>query len=266
MQDRERYFFDINGYLTVPNALSPEQVAALNAQIDERIEQHSDRNAGYLGFGDVLQWGGAMTSLIDHAATLPYLDAMFGPMPWATPDRGPFYRLDHTYVTVIRPDAKEAGAFILHGGGTPFDPGQFYRVSEGTIYNGLVVVAYNLEDVNEGDGGLGVVPGSHKGNFRMPREWQDLRHGSPIAKAVTGPAGTAVFFTEALSHGTLPWHGKRERRTVFFKYNAYCSAFSSSYLDETTPGWEAMTERQRKILEAPNSRGKGRRPRQLQAQ
>jgi hypothetical protein len=266
MQEHERYFFDINGYLAVPGALSAKEVSELNAQIDEHIEHHSDRNAGFLNFKGVLEWGGPMTKLIDHAATLPYLDAMFGPAPWSKPDRGPFYRLDHTYATVIRPDAKEAGAFILHGGGTPFDPGQFYRVNEGTIYNGLVVVAYNLEDVNEGDGGLGVVPGSHKGNFRLPHQWQDLRGNNPIARAVTGPAGTAIFFTEALSHGTLPWKGRRERRTVFFKYNAYCSAFSDKYLDETTPGFEKLTERQKMILEAPSSRVQRRRPSQLQPQ
>ena len=264
MNDNERYFFDINGYLTVPNALSSDQIAALNEMIDQRIESHSDPRASNFGFGDLLSWKGPTLNLIDNPPVLPYLDGLFGPIPWSKGAGGPFYRLDHTYITVIRPNAKDAGAWTLHGGGTPYDPGQFYRVNEGLLYNGLVVVAYNLTDVNEGDGGLGVVPGSHKANFRLPRDWQDLRAGSPIAKAVTGKAGTAVFFTEALSHGTLPWKGQHERRTIFFKYHNYCSAFGDTYLDETTQNMEELTERQRQLLEAPNSRGKGRRRAELQ--
>jgi hypothetical protein len=48
------------------------------------------------------------------------------------------------------------------------------------MYNGLTAVAYNLTDVNPGEGGFGCIPGSHKSK-----------------------AGTAIIFTEALTHGTL---------------------------------------------------------------
>ncbi|HZP81290.1 MAG TPA: hypothetical protein VFB21_06615 [Chthonomonadaceae bacterium] len=40
--------------------------------------------------------------------------------------------------------------------------------------NGLTVVAYNLKDVNPGDGGFGCVPGSHKSNLPFPSEWREL--------------------------------------------------------------------------------------------
>jgi len=265
MNDNERYLFDLNGYLTVPNAISAAQISALNAQIDEHVEQHSDRNAGYLGFNSVLDWRGPMLELIDNSRVVPYLETLFAPPPYRGAETGPYFRLDHTYVTVIRPGAKNAGAFTLHGGGAPYDPGQYYHVRDGRMFNGLIVVAYNLTDVNEGDGGLGCVPGSHKANFKMPNDWNDLRKANPISRSVTGPAGTAVFFTEALSHGTLPWTANHERRTVFFKYNCYCTAFGDSYLDEGASTWDELTPRQRLILEAPNARGKGRQRAQLQA-
>ena len=107
---------------------------------------------------------------------------------------------------------------ILHGGGTPFDPSQYYQVKDGRMYNGLVVVAYNLHDVGPGDGGFGCVPGSHKSNYPFPSEWRDLADFKPFMRAVTGPAGTAVVFTEALTHGAMPWTGAHERRTLFLKY------------------------------------------------
>ena len=36
----------------------------------------------------------------------------------------------------------------LHGGATPFDPSQYFRYDNGRMHNGLMVVAYNLKDVN----------------------------------------------------------------------------------------------------------------------
>jgi hypothetical protein len=255
MNRSEQYFFDVNGYLTVRDALTPEQVAGLNAQIDERIAEHDEPDAPQLGFSHCLGWRGAMVDLIDNPRIEPYLDALLGPPPYARDDSGPFHRLDHTYATVLRPHAPDAGAWHLHGGNTPFDPGQFYHVSEGRMYNGLVVIAYNLTDVGEHDGGFGCVPGSHKANFRIPPDWNDLRKSNPIARAVTGPAGSAVVFTEALSHGTLPWHGQHERRTVFFKFNAFCTAFSGRYLDQAAMPWPELNERQRAILEPPHARG-----------
>jgi ectoine hydroxylase-related dioxygenase (phytanoyl-CoA dioxygenase family) len=259
MNDTEKYLFDVNGYLVVPDAIPPELVAQLNGQIDERMAASEARDAQQNAFSHCLTWRGAMLELIDNPRMETYLNNLLGPPPYSGPDRGPYYRLDHTYATVLMPRAEGAGAYILHGGNTPFDPGQFYRVSEGCIYNGLVVVAYNLTDVGEGDGGLGVVPGSHKANFRLPGDFTDLRRPNPLARAVCARAGSAVIFTEALSHGTLPWRGNHQRRTVFFKFNAYCSAFSGSYLDELTRDWPELSERQRSILEAPNSRSPGRR-------
>lgn len=254
MNENEKYFFDVNGFIAVPDAIPPQLLARLNALVDRRIAAHDTPDAPQLHFGEVLGWRDAMLELIDNPRLTPYLDALMGPPPYAGPERGPFFRLDHTYATVLRPHAPDAGAPVLHGGNTPFDPGQFYHVSEGRMYNGLVVVAYNLTDVGEGDGGFGCVPGSHKANFRIPGDWNDLRRHNPIARAVGGRAGSAIIFTEALSHGTLPWHGDHERRTVFFKYNAYCTAFAEPHLDRLATGWPELTSRQRAILEPPHAR------------
>ena len=37
MNDHERYMFDLQGYLVVPGALSPEKIAQLNSVLDEHI-------------------------------------------------------------------------------------------------------------------------------------------------------------------------------------------------------------------------------------
>jgi hypothetical protein len=73
---------------------------------------------------------------------------------------------------------------------------------------------------------------------------------------VTGPAGTAAIFTEALSPGTLRWRGAGERRTVFMKDNPHPIAWSARFYDrDRHPG---LRERQRAILEPSNARYGGR--------
>ncbi|MDP6701225.1 MAG: mitomycin antibiotics/polyketide fumonisin biosynthesis protein, partial [Candidatus Latescibacteria bacterium] len=94
---------------------------------------------------------------------------------------------------------------------------------------------------------------SHKSNYRFPGEWKNMDEAiQPCVQRVTGPAGTAVIFTEALTHGALPWRGAGERRTVFFKYSPHPVSWSAGYFDDGV--YEGLSERQRDILEAPNAR------------
>jgi hypothetical protein len=246
MDDRARYLFDLNGYLALPDALSPAQVAELDALMDERIARDVPAEAHTHRFGDVLDWGPAVRRLIDHEPILGYLEEILGTG----------FRLDHDYADLIRSGKGPIGT-RLHGGAVPYDAGQSYTFMEGRPRSGLLVVAYNLRDVGPRDGGFGCVPGSHKANVPFPEEWRELdedRDG--LVRAVTGPAGTAIIFTEAMTHGTLPWRGAGERRTLFLKYDPGAYAWGAAFYDRDR--WPDLSERQRAILESPNARYRGR--------
>ncbi len=118
--------------------------------------------------------------------------------------------------------------------------------------NGLFVVAYNLYDVNPGDGGFAAVPGSHKSNFPFPAQWRELEGSQdlPFVTQVTGKAGTAILFTEAMTHGTLPWRGD-ERRTIFYKYSPPALSWSPVYYDAAV--YPDLSERQQAILSPPSA-------------
>ena len=45
MTERELYLFDLQGYLVVPNALTAEQVDALNRILDEHIAEETEPSA-----------------------------------------------------------------------------------------------------------------------------------------------------------------------------------------------------------------------------
>ncbi len=250
MTDDERYLFDLQGFLVVPGALDEGEVAALNALADEQVAVEVQPGARNHRFDELLDWGPPYRALIDHPRVVPYLAELLG-------DR---FRLDHVYLDLIRSGKGPVGT-VLHGGATPYDPAYSYRYDNGRMRNGLTVVAYNLADVNPGDGGFAAVPGSHKANLPFPADWRDLDVPHPCVLPVTGPAGTAILFTEALTHGTLPWTAAHERRTIFYKYSPNCLSWSAHYYDaDACPD---LTDRQRAILEPPNARYAYRKSRRL---
>ncbi len=242
MTEEEKYLFDLQGFLVVENALAPAQLQALNDLLDQRIAQEVPAAAHTHRFAHtLLHWGQAYRDLVDNPAVTPYLAELLGED----------FRLDHDYLDIIRAGKGPIGT-SLHGGAWPFHSTHYFRCLNGTMRNGLFVVAYNLYDVHPGDGGFAAVPGSHKSNFPFPVQWQELAESQdlPFVAQVTGPAGTAILFTEAMTHGTLPWRG-HERRTIFYKYSPPALSWASEYYDAAD--YPDMTDRQKAILTPPRA-------------
>ncbi|MEL6458225.1 MAG: phytanoyl-CoA dioxygenase family protein [Cyanobacteria bacterium J06621_15] len=236
--ETERYLFDLQGFLVVENALSDNEILALKEIVNKQVAIENQPSASKLRFDSLLSWGKPFLNLIDNPRITPYLSEFLG---------GKF-RLDHDYIHLIRQGLGPIGC-NLHGGGTPYDPTQYYSFRNGRIYNGLLAVAYELNDVHPGDGGFACIPGSHKSNLACPKEWLNLESPTGIVKSVTIKAGSAIIFTEALSHGTLPWKGKNERRTLFYKYSPGSYAWLRNYYNpENFPN---LTASQREILKTP---------------
>ena len=266
MTETEMYLFDLRGYLVVKGALTQEQVADLS----ERLERHrsegrrlfgSDRtrypageSAAFSG-KSLIEWGGAYVDLIDLPAVAPYLEMLLGRN----------YRLDHDYIKID--SAANPGKLYLHGGGQgaggatdlvgPTDGGQcYYRYNNGRFYNGLVAVGFELDTVPPGAGGFACVPGSHKVNFELPSDWKLSETQAEIPECVDrveAQAGNAIIFTEACAHGTVPWQGDGERRTIFYKYCPHAVAWSPCYYNADRYG--SLSERQRGLLMPPSAFG-----------
>ncbi|HTW99589.1 MAG TPA: phytanoyl-CoA dioxygenase family protein [Acidimicrobiales bacterium] len=238
MRDEDRYLFDLQGYLVVPDALGPGEVAELNEVVDAMAADDAAGERSALRFGNLLPRHRAFRDLIDNASVLPVLEELLGED----------LRLDHDYLDIIRTGEGPLGC-RLHGGATPFNPAEYYLSGDGRLHSGLFVVAYNLRDVGPEDGGFACVPGSHKAAFPYPEDWKDLARPHDCVRRVSGAAGTAILFTEALVHGTLPWRADHERRTVFYKYSPAALAWSRQYYDPNELA--GLTTRQRDLLRSP---------------
>ena len=80
MNEQERFLFDLQGFLVVPNALSADELARLNAAVDEEIEQNTGKDMRTHRFGGLLDRGTTFHFLIDNPRITPYLDELLGVM------------------------------------------------------------------------------------------------------------------------------------------------------------------------------------------
>ena len=261
MTEEERYLFDLQGYLVVEDVLKPAEVQQLNELLDSRDlwNQPRGRDAplDYETFDELFFhvspphcWGKPLLDLLGHPRMAGYLQEILGPK----------FRYDHGQAMFMR---KGSGSLELHGGGTPWDPVGFYRVADGSIHCGLTVVAYALCDVGPDDGGFVVVPGSHKSDFPRPDSFLDPENCGPLLRRIPHRAGSAIIFTEALTHGTLPWTAEHERRALLYRYTPGNMAFVGRYRQDSAelPDWAYprpsdaadadLTPELRRLLEPP---------------
>jgi hypothetical protein len=229
----ERYFFDVNGYVVVDGVLSAAEARRLDDVITARGLPRPGESVVSQRFGpDFLLWDGGFRDLVDHRAVLPRVRDLLGD----------HLRIDHAYGIVMAPGTSGLG---LHGGGTPWDPSQYYLHRGGRMYSGLTAVIWSLVDSNRGDGGFGCIPGSHKA-----AEW--LPDGVPAdwVREIPLAAGSVLIFTEALTHCTLPWQSGRERRAVLIKYAPGHLAWGL-HTDPPAELWRSLTETQRRLFQPP---------------
>lgn len=274
-----RQMFAQQGYVIIPNVLKQTQLDALNGEYDRRTSdseaiQHkagTDKQKRYF-LGERSQhtssdchgntyrgrrfWSKAFKDLIDNETMFPIIEEILGDPSWGhvpahtPPELRPLFRLDHDNIH-YKPgrspqDGPDKGG-SLHG-----NPGNFH-----------ITCVYELKTVEKGDGGFGCVPGSHKphiderltsieGEWRSNwcnTEWTSRLPNWPDdvpVHHVEAKAGDCILFTEKLKHGTIPWSGKNERRTLFYKYVPFGMHHGDAGYDTTDP---ELTERQRRILE-----------------
>lgn len=270
MTEEEAYLFDLRGFIVVKNALQPEQIDDLSRRLEAHRSSNpspilgSDRtilddDAGAWSAPSLLELGGAYLDLINLPTIAPYLSKLLGE----------HYRLDHDYAKIDSKMPEREKTLYLHGGGQgaggpadlvgPSDGGQcFYRYSNGRFFNGLVAVAFELDDVQAGDGGFACVPGSHKSNIGLPAAWRHSKIQAEVpdfVARVAAAAGDAIIFTEACAHGTVPWEGKpgSERRTLFYKYCPHAVAWSPCYYNANN--YPDLSAEQRQMLMPPSAFG-----------
>jgi ectoine hydroxylase-related dioxygenase (phytanoyl-CoA dioxygenase family) len=245
----QRYLFDLHGYLVLRDVLSAAEVAELNRLIDaQRLPGPREKirfgsAAGHHGPDHgFLNWGEPFCRLLDHEAIMPVLRDRLGDC----------FRLDRLYgIRMLK--GQTMGAMHADYGASARNvstrPGERFHFAPNGIYEGFTVAAWSLADAGPAHGGFWCIPGSHKSNFKLPRQIHEAPERASCVVIPEVPAGSVVLFTEAVMHGTAPWRADHERRTLLYKYCVSHMAWSRARV--LPPPDVPLTRRQQALLTEP---------------
>jgi hypothetical protein len=256
MTDREKYLFDLQGFLRVPGFLTDEEVERLNAAFDANRDRRVDDGNSYTGESDTLKgrkrdlyqgmltwdhpWCDPFRELLAHPKSIPYLETILG--------RG--WRMDHSPFALFSTAGAEG--LTLHDGGHHVCGPTFYEYKNGQFRCGMIVLQFQLAPVHEGDGGLCCIPGSHKANFNTPRPIIEMYEDTEVIYNIPCRKGDLVIFSESTTHGTRPWTASHERRSLLYRFSPAYLHFAGGYHQTSFPDWvNELTDAQRAVLEPP---------------
>ena len=266
MNDKERYFWDLNGHLVLRNVLSQDEIDEVNEALKVVIEGVQERErSGARGSaaleGKSARWYRGDNLLgLPHPHCEPFRKLLAHPqvMSRLRTMCGRGFRLDHG--PQFNNAVKGTEGLTMHGAGAPHRDMVAYKHQSGETYCGGVTVTWNLTDCPGGNGGFACVPASHKSDFPMP---DGVRYATDHLGSVINPdvrAGDVLFFADgAQTHGTLPWQNDWDRRSVLMKYAsrtstrqdvARCVAPEVYWDDEIVDG---MTVEERAVMFGPCS-------------
>jgi phytanoyl-CoA dioxygenase PhyH len=188
--------FEQNGFLVLPNALSPSRIADLKRAVDDFFNEHPEQwvifDESLIQTANVLPATSAFDVAIENPATLDLLRVLIGED----------IALEELALMIRNPTKRARDVKGWHR-----DMTRDYDRRKEIRYHSLI---YYLTDVSESDHCFSIVPESHN-------RWIDLRPediGPSDGFDVVGPAGTAVIFHGRCIHSGKLKPNSRQRRTI----------------------------------------------------
>lgn len=221
----EQWRFDLHGYIVLPQAVPPDDVARMVELCDEwhRLED-DDLPAPLSTYRDASTKPTTPRSINQ----VEYVDEVFQRLV-LNPEilRGVLALTgnapQHLGCALTR-NTSESDPLAFHGGlsGGLRNPANDYQAADGQQLATFLNAGVSLVDVPAGTGFV-CIPGSHKAYFAKP-EHVTIDDGPPVVDNPPVRAGDVVLFTEALCHGARRWTLDTPRRTVFVRY---CTSYAS---------------------------------------
>jgi len=257
--DLEIYLFDLRGYLLLENALSADEVAALNAGIDEIMPLKPGEWHGYvhghaygttdgLNLQQIYEAGEPFEALIDHPAWFEKMKYFVGGEGTFDYNHGPLF-IDENFANLRAPGE----AIGIHSGGHAGTKRNQYRVMNGKFMCGQINILIALTEIGPGDGGTMIIPGSHKSNFIHPHyDRHRMAHGASVdgiegAIEVYMKPGDAILFVDTLAHGSAKRVKEGNRRILVYRYGPSWGNFRHGY--QPSPELlERLTPQRRQIV------------------
>ena len=250
------FFFDLNGYLILENAVPTELIDRLNAAFDrfpldaetgEWIGNSQRRDyTKETGFElhNCIEFDPAFEELIDHPGYInlvrhfggeedSYIEGLF---------------MDECIASI----RNSGGHHPVHSGGYKGAMRGAFGYKHGVFRCGQINIILALTDIGEGDGPTMIIPGSHKSNFPHPLAGDygkgDRMDTLPGAIPAYMKRGSALLFVDGLMHGGSSRTNPGERRITIYRYGPSWARtrFGYTYSEELLA---RLTPERRQILD-----------------
>ncbi len=229
----QKYLFDMRGWLLVPGVLVGDELEEIQ-DFCHRLRHEPESIPDY----ERSPLGGPVQKLADHPNVVGFLNEFLAHPALSSPECYGF-RMEscHMFYRTVGD-----GNFGPHNGnGMLRFPGDshLYRCIPGRGYSGLTRIVWELNPVKYRQGGTLFITGSHKAVYTAPESIRTP--DSPIWDTYECPAGSLLFFTEALTHSTHKWTNEDNNRMAIFScYNTVNSKWHdwnphSKLLEEMPP-------------------------------
>lgn len=245
--DRDRFFFDLNGFLVLRGAIDAEHLRQIHERLDEflamdpplrhgeyigAVHAHTYGGAEGLNLQQIYEAGAPFERLIDHPAWYEKALTFVGGQNTFDMQHGPMF-IDENFAS-IRGPGESIG---LHSGGHKTTKRTQYRYENGQFGCGQINILMAFNNVGPGDGATMVVPGSHKSNFPHPELGRaamkvgEARSVDDVEGAVEVhlQAGDAVMFVDSILHGSAKRVNEGQRRIGVFRYGPSWGMFRHPY-------------------------------------
>lgn len=257
----EIYLFDLQGFLVLEEAISPAELAELNAILDTvppnikqgdwwgNVHAHSFGTTDGMNLQQIYEAGAPFERLIDHPSWIAKVKHFVGGEGTFDYSHGPLF-IDENFANFRGPGE----AIGLHSGGHTHTKRTQFHVHNGRFHCGQINILLALTDFGPGDGATMVIPGSHKANFNHPEfEQHRMAHGASVdgtagAIEVNMKAGDALLFVDAISHGSAKRTTPGTRRNTVYRYGPSWGNFRHGY-QPSAELLERLTPEQRQIVQ-----------------
>lgn len=181
LTEMERFLFDVNGFLVIPDALSPAEVEACLAAARRLHAPHPPHE--WRQIGAAYEQEPAVEPLIDHPSVFAKVRALLGD----------YFILQSSWCT-MSPPGFGGGGFHQDGSGVY----EFRRLATPTPLVQLRI-GFFLTDQSEPDiGNMALIPGSHNASIPLPKGTP--LEAVPTAQVICGKPGTALMFHQGVFH------------------------------------------------------------------
>jgi hypothetical protein len=235
LSQEEKFKLDHDGFLPLPNLLSPQQVAEMVAEMERLFALEKTGAEGAKKECENMQ---NKSAAFDVCVTHPRFLAAVA------------YVLKEDFRSLgvhSRPNLPGRGHQALHVdyGGPPAQPGEYFNCNS----------IWMLTDFTEENGATRAVPGSHRWGKHPKDEMEDPTAAHPQEIKFIGTAGTVVVFNSHVWHGATLNRSTRHRPNVvsFWCRRAHPYRSSSSDWGVLSPeAYERLSEAARTLLIPPS--------------